>query len=70
MERGFWGAGQGAMTRNGHSIARSCNVAMCRKNHAIRSVARSPNGEGQVLQKAYVDLMLNLKMGGQLLDLG
>jgi hypothetical protein len=43
---------------------------MCRKNHVIHSVARSPNGEGQVLQKAYVDLMLNLKMGGQLLDLG
>jgi hypothetical protein len=43
---------------------------MCRKNHAIRSAARSPHGEGQVLKKAYVDLMLNLKMGGQLLDLG
>ena len=28
---GFWGAGQGATTRNGHSIPRSCNAAMCRK---------------------------------------
>jgi hypothetical protein len=40
--RGFWGAGQGATTRNGYSIPRSCNAAMCRKKHAIRPVANSP----------------------------
>ncbi|MBN9127378.1 MAG: hypothetical protein J0I90_07325, partial [Nitrosospira sp.] len=33
---GFWRAGQGAMTRNDHSIPGSCNAAMCRKNRAIR----------------------------------
>ena len=36
---GFWGAGQGATTRNGRSIPRSCNAAMCRKNCAIHLVA-------------------------------
>ncbi|MEO6432113.1 MAG: hypothetical protein ABIO50_10225, partial [Nitrosospira sp.] len=36
---GFWGAGQGATTRNGRSIPRSCNAAMCRKNCAIHHVA-------------------------------
>jgi len=33
---GFWSAGQGASTRNGHSIPGSCNAAMCRENRAIR----------------------------------
>ncbi|MFA7241451.1 MAG: ATP-binding protein [Sulfuricellaceae bacterium] len=41
---GFPGAGQGATTRNGHSIARSCNAAMHPENRAIQPVALSPNG--------------------------
>ena len=28
---------------------------MCRKNHAIRSVATHPKGEGQAVQKIVVD---------------
>ena len=39
---GFWGAGQGATTRNGYSISRRCNAAMRHKNRAIRPVADSP----------------------------
>jgi hypothetical protein len=35
---GFPGAGQGATTRNGHSIPRSCNAAMRPENRAIRPV--------------------------------
>jgi len=41
---GFPGAGQGATTRNGYSIARSCNAAMRPENRAIQPVALSPNG--------------------------
>jgi len=33
------GAGQGATTSNSHSIARSCNAAMCRRKRAIGPVA-------------------------------
>ena len=38
------GAGQGATTRNGCSIPRRCNAALCRQNRAIRPVAFTPNG--------------------------
>ena len=41
---GFPGAGQGATTRNGCSIARSCNAAMRPENRAIQPVALSPYG--------------------------
>ena len=41
---GFPGAGQGATTRNGRSIPRSCNAAMRPENRAIQPVALSPNG--------------------------
>jgi clan AA aspartic protease len=41
---GFAGAWQGATTRNGHSIPRSCNTAMRPQNRAIQSVALSPYG--------------------------
>jgi len=44
---GFPGAGQGATTRNGRSIAfsflKSCNAAMRPENRAIQLVALSPN---------------------------
>ena len=40
---GFLGAWQGATTRNGHSIPRSCNAARRPKNRAIRPVADSPS---------------------------
>ena len=36
---GCGGAEQGATTRNGHSLPRSCNTAMRRQNRAIRPVA-------------------------------
>jgi hypothetical protein len=58
---GFWGAGQGATTRNGHSIPRRCNAAMCRKNRAIRPVANSPYGKGQMTQKVFMDHCAKLK---------
>jgi|CXWL01.1.fsa_nt_gi hypothetical protein len=41
---GFLGTGQGATTRNGYSISRSCNAAMHPKNRVIYLVADSPNG--------------------------
>ena len=36
---GFAGAGQGVTTRNGRSIPRSYNTAMCPQNRAIQLVA-------------------------------
>ena len=42
---GYGGAGQGATTRNGYSIPRSCNAAMRRQNRAIRHVADLPSGQ-------------------------
>jgi hypothetical protein len=41
---GFQGAGQGATTSNGYSIARRSNAAMRPENRAIRPVAFSPYG--------------------------
>ena len=38
----FLGAGQGATTRNGRSIPRSCNADMHPKNRAIHVVAVTP----------------------------
>jgi hypothetical protein len=59
---GFWGAGQGVTTRNGHSIPRSCNAALCRKKRAIHPVAQAhPKGEAQMVQKVFVDHHAKMK---------
>ncbi|MDN5753965.1 MAG: hypothetical protein L0H15_11955, partial [Nitrosospira sp.] len=58
---GFWGAGQGATTRNGRSIPRSCNAAMCRKNCAIHPVAASPpEGERQIIRNIVINHNIDL----------
>ena len=68
---GFRGAGQGATTRNGCSIPRSCNAAMRTENRAIRPVAgftRQVNPQDAI--KFIKNILLAVQRSGQLPFLG
>ena len=52
------GAGQGATTRNGHSIPRRSNAAMRREERAIRFVATHTLGERDYIAKFISDHFL------------
>jgi hypothetical protein len=68
---GFLGAGQGATTRNGRSIPRSCNAAMRPENRAIRHVAAFANKVKVEKRKMrFVFHWLNFQNSGQLPFLG
>ena len=68
---GFRGAGQGATTRNGCSIPRSCNAVLCREKRAICFVAGFATKVNRLFgRKPFPANGLALQTSGQLPDLG